>query len=326
MDAIFSLLLVLSQNDPDVPRIAQDEIARRGTMVEHVTGITDEDPAREAFLAAVAPPPDDSHKWFLTLVVTRGCKYCEQMRADFERDERLRVWADVKDPKQSWSHWQVVQIEDPSQAWRWKSVKPTRFPTIILQPPINRSFGDPATVVYMHQGYLPPDQLDAQMRAAIQAYTKKVAPQYRAWRAAQPRVLAQSHRGGIGQSGVQQSAEDYRPPAPPPSPLPPPQPQNVPFQIPPTVTPAPPAVTPAPPADNVLPLLLRVLAQMIPSFETILLLLLTASNVWMAYRETARRSGIPLIIQGDAPERANRILVNAADGLQGPRPPSSGPS
>jgi hypothetical protein len=303
----------------NVPPAAVFEIQRRGTMVEHVRGTEGEtDEALLAFVEAVAPPADDSHKWFFTLVVTRGCPWCDKMRADFASHPKLKAWVNVKDPKQSWAHWQVIQIEDQSQAWRWKNVKPTQFPTLIVQPPMNRSFGDPATIVYMHQGYIDPDKLDEELRAAIRAYTKKVAPQYQAWKREQSAEKALA-KGGIGQpeSATGQTESPWRPPATPPSPLPEPP---VPFQVP------PPAISPlspsGPAADNLGLLIVALLGKVLPSFQTVLLLLLALSNVWMLYRDLARQSGVRLLIDDQVAQQIVTMIRKAAGGSGGQQPPS----
>lgn len=311
-------LCCVSQTDGrDVPPSAVAEILRRGAMVEHVNGLRSGDEAEadaEAFVEAVAPPADDSHKWFFTLVVTRGCQWCEKMRSDFANSQYLKPWVNVKDSKESWAHWQVVQIEDQSQAWRWKNVRPTRFPALIIQPPLNRSFGDPATVVYMHQGYLEPEKLDAAIRTAIREYTRKVAPQYRAWKAQREQALA---RQMIGQADATGQTADWRPPAPPPSPLPEP---NIPFQVPP---PAIPPLSPSgPAADNLVLLLVTLLGKLMPNFQTILLLLLALSNVWMLYRDIARQTGVRMLIDDQTAQQIVTVIRKVAGGSGGQPPPS----
>jgi hypothetical protein len=141
-------------------------------MVERIGPLAHGDSARLA--DALAPPPDDSHKWFLSLVVARDCPACERMRADFQHAPALKAWADPDDPSRSWTHWQVFQADDASQAWRWQDVPLSQFPAVIVQPPINRAFGDPHTVVYLRQGYLPPEELSAGIRRAIQRYMAKL--------------------------------------------------------------------------------------------------------------------------------------------------------
>lgn len=163
-----------SDGPRDVPEEAQREIQRRGAMVERI-GPAAEVHAGGHLVDALAPPPDDSHKWFLTLVVARDCPACEQMRADFKRSPALAAWVCPQEAHRSWAHWQVIQADDASQAWRWQEVPLSRFPAVILQPPINRVFGDPHAVVYLHQGYLPPEELSDGIRRAIRRYVGKLA-------------------------------------------------------------------------------------------------------------------------------------------------------
>ena len=154
-------------------------------MVERVDGLQDANDPVSAIAAAMQPPADDSHKWHFTLVTMRNCQWCEQLRRDFETDPKLKAWVDTKDYAKSWAHWQIVQIEDQSQAWRWKDFRPTAFPALIVQPPVNGSWGDPHTIVFAQQGYLKPADLDAAIRKAIQLYAAKVFPHRRAWEAKQ---------------------------------------------------------------------------------------------------------------------------------------------
>src|SRR3954470_4283324 len=72
--------------DKNVPWTAQAEIARRGAIAERVDGVEDANSPSAAIAAAMQPPADDSHKWLFTLVTTRNCQWCEQMRRDFESD------------------------------------------------------------------------------------------------------------------------------------------------------------------------------------------------------------------------------------------------
>src|SRR5689334_16695116 len=86
-----------TDTDKNVPRIAEAEIARRGPLVERVSGIQGTDDSRGAVALAMQPPADDSYKWLFTLVTTKGCSWCEQMRKDFETDSKLKAWVDTKD-------------------------------------------------------------------------------------------------------------------------------------------------------------------------------------------------------------------------------------
>jgi hypothetical protein len=268
-----------AENEHDVSWRAKAEIARRGALVERVAGTGQADDAASAIAAAMQPPADDSHKWHFTLVVTRNCQWCERTRRDFETDERLKAWVDTRDYTKSWAHWQVVQIEDGSQAWRWKDFRPTAFPALIVQPPANGSWGDAHTIIFARQGYLAPADLDAALRQAIQTYAAKAFPRHLAW----------SSRGGQEQKPAEQAG--YNPPAPPPAPLPP---------VPSNPAPAYPNIPPAQPATDASAVLLlaKLLAALLggPMLANVLLLAILA---WQIYRGIAKREGIPLLLDNE---------------------------
>lgn len=288
--------------EKDVPRIAEAEIARRGSLVERVSGIQAADDPRGAIALAMQPPADDSYKWLFTLVTTKGCSWCEQLRKDFETDPKLMAWVDTKDYTKSWAHWQVVQIEDQSQAWRWKDFKPTRFPTLIVQPPVNGSWGDPHTIVCVRQGYQKPAELDATIRQAIQLYSAKMYPRRLAW-SANPQHI-QSPRG-IQELEAEQrddrSGGTWTPPVTPPSPLPP---------LP--VAPAVPSAPNIPPQYPPLQLdVVALFSQLIGGLlggPTLANLLLIAILAWQVYRGIAKREGIPLLVDDTTAEQIAQLL------------------
>lgn len=234
----------LAQEDRDVSWKAKDEIARRGALVERIDGIAGA--ADSPVGDVLQPPEDDSHKFYFTVVVERGNKLCDQLRYDFEH--KLHGWANPGDYRKSWSHFQVVQIEDKTQAWRWKNYRPTKFPTLIVQPPYNESWGDPQTVVFLQEGYSKPEELDKKLRSAFTAFAKKV----------QPTHVAHHKSGGFEQAG------GWTPPVTPVSPLPPAQPTVLPPETAPAVVPTQPAPAPAPaPATNLWTIGLTVLATLL---------------------------------------------------------------
>jgi hypothetical protein len=221
-------------SDPDVPLRGQLEIARRGNLIEHISpempdNIADavRDTIEQAIGDALAVPPDDSHKWFITLVAMPGCKPCESLRYDFMHSEHLKPWVAYGtdgrvDHKNSWAHFTIVQSTDATQSWRFTKFKPRAFPTLIIQPPFNGSFGNPSTMVGLWEGYDgDANELNKEMREAIVRYVAKVAPQHIQWKASQSASTA-SPEGGIAQGFVSTYGRD--PPVAPPSILPPPQP------------------------------------------------------------------------------------------------------
>jgi hypothetical protein len=277
-----------AEPDKDVPWKAQAEIARRGAMVERVDGIQDANDPLAAISAALEPPADDSHKWYFTLVTTRNCQWCDQARRDFEQDPKLQGWANTKDYTKSWAHWQVIQIEDESQAWRWKDFKPTTFPALIVQPPSNGSWGDPHTVVYVKQGYIKPDELDAGIRKAIQLYATKVFPRHVAWQAKQGAAAAGVSDAGFQQGGAVEQSGGWTPPVTPPTLLPPVP--NYPSY--PNVGPEYPPPQPQPNASG---LLSQLLSGLLGGQGTGNLLLIAILG-WQIYRAFAKSKGVPLLV------------------------------
>jgi hypothetical protein len=289
--------------EKDVPRIAEAEIARRGALVERTNGIQAEPSASSAIALAMQPPPDDSHKWLFTLVTTKNCTWCEQMRHDFDTDPKLKSWVDAKDYSRSWAHWQVVQIDDQSQAWRWKDFKPTSFPTLIVQPPVNGSWGDPHTIVFVRQGYLKPAELDAAIRQAIQRYSTKLYPRRLAW-ATQLHVDPSARfASGIEAEQRADHAGGWNPPVAPPTPLPPlpttPNSPNVPPQYPPSQY---------PPSQPDLGSLLAQLLGSILGGPALANFLLIAILAWQVYRGIAKREGIPLLVDDTTAAQLTQLL------------------
>lgn len=212
-----------AQTPPDVPAIAQDEIARRGSHVE-MTGTI-----RSGLMAAaLSPPADDSAKWFLTLIVKPGEVSSEKMKATIANDPAMRPWVDARDPSKSAMHYHVRSIDDATQADWLQGLRPaiqrTGLPLVVLQPPKNGQFGPSATIVKMVAGPITGEQLAARLREGIIAYVQT-----------------------IEMSGISQSSIGVPPPfnVPPKEPVQPLKPE-VPFDWPPTPPTNPPATPPNP--------------------------------------------------------------------------------
>jgi hypothetical protein len=297
------ILVVLSrvgaaEVERDVPWRAQAEIARRGAMVERVNGIQEAQNPLSAMALAMQPPADDSHKWLFTLVTMRNCQWCGQMRRDFDTDATLKAWVDTKDQTKSWAHWQVVQIEDKSQEWRWKDFRPTSFPALIVQPPVNGSWGDPHTIVFSHQGYQKPAELDAAVRKAIQLYATKTFPRRLAFEDKPTSSPASYFAGGFEQPRPADQPGGWNPPVAPPSPLPPAP--NYPSY---------PNVPPANPETQTdFGSLLGQLLSGILGGTGMANLLLISILAWHVYRAFAKQQGIPLLLDDAAAARLVQIL------------------
>lgn len=168
------------------------EIARWGDHVQHIDGAfhaghAEGDDAQFMAGEALSIPPDDNHKWFITVIGTRGCPACARLRADIKADQEkqanLGAFITLAESDEShsstskgWSHYNYVLGEDKSQAPFVEAVKPKAFPTIVLQTPLNGKYGKPGVVVFQRTGYDGhPDKLAQQLADAIRAYVAKLA-------------------------------------------------------------------------------------------------------------------------------------------------------
>ncbi|MGC4005040.1 MAG: hypothetical protein QM811_18780 [Pirellulales bacterium] len=152
--------------------VDRDEIVRRGDRVEHVDAyaFSDGDP--------LAPPADDSHKWFVTLLTQPGCAPCKTLLTDLATRDELRAFVDPGDMRRSWAHFNRYSSADESQHWRWKHVAIAGYPTLLIQPPLNGRYGDPKQVVLQKTGYDgDAKKLAGQLRDAIETHAREhVAP------------------------------------------------------------------------------------------------------------------------------------------------------
>ncbi len=156
--------------------VNRDEVRRLGDTVQHIGGGHRND-GTDAFIEAMRPPQSDADKWFISLISTKGCKPCAELKKAWRTDPWLLALADPDDPKVSWAHYSEYDEGDKSQVWRFENLKLDAFPTIIVQPPRNGRYGDAATVVFQNTYKGKPRELAGQIVAAIKKYVGKVAPQ-----------------------------------------------------------------------------------------------------------------------------------------------------
>lgn len=176
MHLLFLGAMCCAQDMPEspepLPDIVRDEIIRRGDQIEELGQIRTDSPQAYVF-AALAPPPDDSHKWYISLVTTENCPWCELLKKHFAETEELRAWVNVENQEESWAHYNVYRQEDRTQDWRWQNVKFRGYPALIIQPPRNREWGDPSAVVMQKTGYDGNARaLSASMRTSIETYVR----------------------------------------------------------------------------------------------------------------------------------------------------------
>lgn len=163
-----------------------EEVQRRGDRVVRA-GRGPMGGADRAIGDAMAPPPDDSHKWFFTIVIERGERESDTLLYDLKHSPELRAWANPDEAKESWSHVNIYVRGDESQDWRFKNLQVSKYPCMVLQPPAKLlsdadpkswEWGDPSTVVWQWDGYdvtLPARatlRADA-IRKAVTAYATK---------------------------------------------------------------------------------------------------------------------------------------------------------
>lgn len=163
--------LVLAQATPEVD---QAEVRRLGNLV-HQLGVGPQSDGVATFLEAMGPPASDADKWYISLMSTRSCVPCIQLKQAFGTDPWLKALADPNDPKKSWSHFNVYDAQDRSQAFRFEKLKIEAYPTILVQPPRSKKYGDPTTVVFQGTYGGDPKQLATDITTAIRRYLAKLS-------------------------------------------------------------------------------------------------------------------------------------------------------
>ena len=173
----------------NVPDAARYEILRRGNLVEELGEGEGGGRSTAATLVAqaLAVPPDDSHKWYLTLVVRDDDPASQRLRADFAQSDVLRAWGSESDAD-SPTHFQVRRANDPTQRDWLAPLEPVLakypLPLIVLQPPRSGQFGPSATVAKLFAGYDgDPKQMAARLRKGVITYCQAVAEKRLATRA-----------------------------------------------------------------------------------------------------------------------------------------------
>lgn len=297
---------------PTTQEVDVAEVFRRGNMTVRIDGFMSD--VDMAATSAYGPPADDSHKWFLTLIVDESVA-SKLLLAELVTKPELKAWASVDDPKKSWSHLNVYNATDKTQEFRWKNIKLTGYPTLLLQPPRNWDFGNPATVVLQRSGYAAgtSGKISQDLSQAILLYTKKLAQEGRlalhredlpsgftkpparrrgGFEAGPASSPAEAPTGGFGQT-----------------PFAPPGPNSAPAfnpldLLPQTVNINPPQPTTPQPAPSLLPLILQLVSG-IASGQGFGNLLLTLLAIIQSYRTMLQRQSIK-----PAESSAKHIIVS----------------
>jgi hypothetical protein len=211
---------VFSQTPRDSMEIAKREVLRRGAYVVSTgtvrSGLVEQ---------ALAPPADDSDKWFLTLIGETGETKFETMRRMLHetKDQALLAWVDVNDLSRSTMvyherHW---DLNGPQRDW----LKPLKaqvekygLPAVVVQPCRNGKFGDPSTIVKIIHGTVKADELAEKIREAVVAYVQSIDKPI--------------HAAGVTQTTDIGVAPPFHVPTPNPGPKPTEQPAPGPFEFP----------------------------------------------------------------------------------------------
>ena len=157
----------------DIPEVNEAEVLRMGDTVQHIDGLH-RATADDAYIEAMGPPASDADKWFISVLSMRGCAACLRLKQDWAGNRWLLALANPSDPKQSWAHYNTYMREDASQAWRWKNIRVTAYPTVLVQPPRSGKYGEPGTVVFQGTYGGDPKALASNITRAIRLYVSKL--------------------------------------------------------------------------------------------------------------------------------------------------------
>ena len=155
----------------DVPEAAEHEIARRGDFVV-ATGTV-----RSGLMAAaLAPPADDSGKWYVYLVGDPKDVDYQKQKKIIEEDKDIRPWINPADRVHSTTHFDCRSVKDETQKNWLEGLQPAIYkyglPMIVVQPPSSGQFGDPRTIVKAFHGLHTGKQLSQKLSEGIIAYVK----------------------------------------------------------------------------------------------------------------------------------------------------------
>lgn len=150
------------------------EVFRRGDSVQRL-GVWSADPDA-VVLDALSPPPDDSHKWFITVLTKDKDVACETLKRDFNTHKALHSWIAEGDDK-AWAHYRVIRVEDPTQKDWFRHIKYEKLPLLLVQPPANGKYGSTEAVVVQSEGYDgDAEKLNKLIRERITSYVAKNYP------------------------------------------------------------------------------------------------------------------------------------------------------
>jgi len=141
--------------EKDVGKTAEAEIQRRGAFKQELGTIQADE--SDAVADALAPPENDSYKWFISVVTKDGDPASEQLMKDVATDPVFRAWVHIDKPSESFMHFQHRDANDATQKSWFKGIQADLdagpYPIIVLQPPKNGVYGPNKTIVALLHGY-----------------------------------------------------------------------------------------------------------------------------------------------------------------------------
>lgn len=314
--AIAATIYATQPAGAQTPQVDVNEIIRRGDMVT-AAGKGPRSAEHTAISDALAPPLDDSAKWFFSVIFDDGPKSA-RLAADLQTAP-LSAFCQPNDPENSWSHFCKYKAGDKTQAWRWKDIRIDGYPTVIIQPPRNKSFGDPSAVVVQLTGYDNAQRLNDQLRAGILNYVKTVQAKRAAQSTHEKKRRAETPiKNGFRQADAY-SYEDRAPPFELPGPMPRPIPAQTPTFPFPTNEPTPGT---NPPPGQALTLLISLAAGLMggASLTNLLLFALMGVQIYRSYRQT---KGLPTILNDAQFSALVQTMRNLSGQPRGPTPPAA---
>lgn len=161
------------------PEVDKDEVIRRGNLEEYVDGESRFSNEYGDHIAQIAATPaNDNDKWFISVIGKKSCPACDSLHAAwYGNDETLRAYAKPNLPRDSWAHFTWYDYGDKYQSWRWTKspqnpnpIEITAFPTVVVQPPRSKAYGDPQTVVLKYVWEGDSQKLAQAINGSIRAY------------------------------------------------------------------------------------------------------------------------------------------------------------
>lgn len=333
---------VQQATETDKPReVDSSEVIRRGDRVTRA-GAGPMGVSEQLISDATSPPADDSHKWFLSIIVD-DAQESQALLYDLKHSPALRAWANIDEQRDSWAHVTVYKRGDGTQEWRWKELRITKLPVMILQPPAKLKdeskpdsweWGNPKTVVWQWDGYDVTKPTRAQIRSdairtALKLYCDKLSsnPQY-ARASSGPRAAAppptRGAKQGADNPGPKQNDIGINPPFN--LPAVPVAPSQAPvFPVDPTQVVAQPRATTTATEPSAVSLLLKILGETGGStgLNNLLLLVIAGLQVW---RIIATNLHLKTILGDDAFGALVKFLNQMAGQQSQPTTSSNGQS